>query len=67
MKLADTINKADSILSEAARLHAGEKQEECVEQLICLRELLNAGIEVDTPGDDDTSENCSLCGKPKIT
>lgn len=65
MSLADMINRADGLLSEAAQLHAEEKQDGCVEKLLELRRVVSEPIEVDTPGDDDTSENCSLCGQPK--
>ncbi len=66
MTLATTINKADVLLKEAAEFHAQENQDSCLGAMLDLRDLLNEPIDVDTPKRDNTSENCKLCGKPKI-
>ncbi len=65
MTLAQTINKADKYVKEAAEFHALGNYEDCISILLELREHMNEPITDDTPGEDDTSENCTLCGKPK--
>ena len=66
MSLADTINKADKLVTEAAAFHGLGKMEDCIGILLDLRDLMDEPISEDAPGEDNTSENCKLCGKPKI-
>ena len=65
MTLAQTINKADRLMKEAADFHALGNKEDCIGILLELRNLMDEPITDDTPGEDDTSENCELCGQPK--
>ena len=67
MTLAQTINEADRLIKEAAECHSQGETEECISLLLSLRERMDEPIVADTPGEDDTSENCKLCGKPQIT
>ena len=65
MSLAKTINIADRLVKKAAECHAQGKMDDCLEILLELREHMDNPIEAGGPGEDDTSENCTLCGKPK--
>ena len=66
MTLATTINKADRLVQRAAECHARGKPDESIEIMLELREHMNEPITDDPPGEDNTSENCKLCGKPQI-
>ncbi len=64
MTLAQTINEADRMIKKAAEHHAQGEMDLCVGSLVNLREHMEEPITLDTPAEDDTSENCKLCGKP---
>ena len=65
MTLAQTINKADELVKKAAESHSQGKTEDCIGWLLDLRAHMDEPIEDDGPGEDDTPENCTLCGQPK--
>ncbi len=65
MTLAQTINKADNILTAAAEEHSAGNHEGALSHMLDLRQLVNEPIEIEEPGKTDDPENCTLCGKPK--
>ncbi len=65
MNLSQMINEADRLVKQAAERYSQGDTDDCILVLLTLREHMDEPIEAAEALEDNTSENCKLCGKPK--